>query len=81
MTASQQTPVTQRALLARVNRKLAADGQRMKQARQGTRAHQDLGDFYVIDLSRNALEASHCDLETWARDMGAMAPYERLVGE
>lgn len=70
--------ISRRALLARINRKLATEQKQMKQARQGTRLHQDVGDFYIVDLNRNTIDSMHCDLEGWGKELGAMAPYESL---
>ena len=63
-------PVSPRALLARINRKLVHDGECMKTCRSDSRWWHDLGDYYVVDLSRNFLTHKHYDLEEWGRDLG-----------
>ena len=70
-------PVTVRALEARVKRKLAADGERLGKTREGTRAHQDLGRYYIVDLSTNAVSSSFIDdLEPLAKELGLLADWE-----
>ena len=72
--------VSRRALLARINRKLSAEQMQMRQARQGTRLNQGVGDFYILDLSRNAVHDTYCNLEEWGKKLGAIAPFEVLEG-
>jgi hypothetical protein len=76
--AGQKVPVTTRALLQRVNRKLAADGMQLK-ATRGMRAVADLGDFYVIDASRNFVVDKYVNIEELGRKVGALRPWEVLA--
>jgi len=73
-------PVTQRALMQRLNRALRPRDEMVRQAR-GDRARQDLGDFYVVDAHRNVVVRQGIDLEAFAREMGVLKGYERLVGD
>lgn len=70
--------VTERALLARVNRVLAHDNLRLYRNREGDRAGAELGRFYIVDLRNNAIEASHCDLEKEARELDCLTDWETL---
>lgn len=73
-------PVTSRALEARVRRKLASDGQKLCKAREGTRAYQDLGRYYIVDIANNTVEASGIDdLEPMARELGLLGEYQSVV--
>jgi len=73
-------PVVERALLARVNRKLARDGPlRVKKLRGQAQAQ--LGDYCLLDLNRNTIKVAHLDLESYARDLGVLLPYVALVCE
>ncbi len=76
--------VTQRAFLARMKRHIAKEGETLKQAREGTRVHQEWGPFYTIDEQHNSL-ARQClelaTLEAWARDDGVLKPYEVIEAE
>jgi hypothetical protein len=71
-------PVSERALVQRINRKLWKESEVLKAARPNTRAVQDLGRYYVID-DRNRVVRQHCDLEEMGRELGVLAAYERLV--
>jgi hypothetical protein len=51
MVTSMQVPVSMRALLQRINRKLAKDGAVLKTLRGQRYAH-DLGRYYSVDLVR-----------------------------
>ncbi len=60
------------------NRSLAEDGEVLKTAR-GARALQDLGEYYVLDLSSNGVLRKDVDLEEFGRNLGALKPFEKLV--
>jgi len=70
-------PVTRRALLQRINRRLKEDQQVVKAAR-GDHAQQDVGEFYRLDYARNAVVEQHVDLEALGRKLKVLAPFERL---
>lgn len=65
--------VTERALTQRVDRALAKQGRKLV-AKRGT------GGWAVIDLQRNTLEREVSELESEARRLGVLKPYEELVG-
>jgi hypothetical protein len=73
-----KVPVTERALLQRINRKLAPEWQAVRKLRGDSHVH-DLGRFYGLDTYRNTIEATHIDLEAWGRELGVLAPYEALA--
>jgi len=52
----------------------------LKVAREGSRAEQNLGRYYVVN-DRNTVIDWHLNLEEYGRDWGALAPYEKLVSE
>lgn len=70
-------PVSERAVIQRINRALAPRGKKMCKTR-GERAYLELGDYYVIDISRNRIVDQNIGLEAFARELGVLAPYERL---
>jgi hypothetical protein len=45
-------------------------------ATRGERARADLGDFYVVDVDRNFLVATHVDPEAYGRELGVLRQYE-----
>lgn len=77
--ARQAVPVSLRALVARINRKLAPD--EMLKATRGERWRDELGDFYLVDLDANAVMAKHVDPESYGRKLGVLKAWERLQEE
>jgi hypothetical protein len=76
---TQQTvAVGERALIARINRKLAHDDQALRTTR-GERAYLDLGSFYILNLRTNFIDAYRVSLEDLGREVGALKPYEYVV--
>lgn len=63
--------ITMRALLGRINRKLAHEGEQLRTLR-GDRYFSTLGRFYVVDVIENLVIASHVDPETWGRELGVL---------
>lgn len=70
-------PVSERALVQRINRKLKETGEQLKKCRSN-RWRGELGDYFRIDISRNAIVDKHIDLEECGRETGALALSERL---
>jgi hypothetical protein len=73
-----KVPVSERALLARIKRKLAPDGVRLHKSREGSRALWEFGDYYGVSADNHVCNPSG-GLEGIARDLGVMKPYEELV--
>jgi hypothetical protein len=73
-------PITRRALVARLNRKLKADDQMIKFPRS-ERVKLDLGDAYVWDWRRNLALETFVDVEDMARELGVLHEWERLVDD
>jgi hypothetical protein len=78
MTKSIKLPVTERALLARVDRALAKTGEHLCKSHPDSTLRHSAGTFYRVALDRSKTVATHVDLETIARELGVMADYERL---
>lgn len=70
--------ITQNALMKRINRALAKEGERLTVTR-GERWRSELGDFYVLDVNMNAVVAKHCDPEKLGRELGVLRKWERLA--
>jgi hypothetical protein len=73
-------PVSERALIQRLNRKMHDSGQMVKTTRS-RRALHDLGRHYVLDVRRNRIDVHHIDLESFGREHGVLEPYEHLYEE
>jgi len=69
--------VSKPALMARINRKLAKEGQRLYASRS-PRSRLDFGDFYTVDLGTNFVAAAHLELEALGRELGVLKPYEQV---
>ena len=62
--------ITMRALLGRINRKLAHEGEQLRTLR-GDRDFSTLGRFYAVN-SMNHVIASHVDSAAWGRELGVL---------
>jgi len=72
-----KVPVTMRALIQRINRKLAAQGEKLKTYRGG-RSEVQLGRYYIIDVRRNFLVAGNQDPEGLGRELGVLKEWEKV---
>lgn len=70
-------PISERALVARIQRKLKPDGQRLIKHRVGTPAYNGLGQYCIVNQF-DADPATHQDLEKLAKALGCLKPYEKL---
>jgi hypothetical protein len=72
--------VTLRAVMQRINRKLAASGQKLKTARS-PRTEQSVGRFFVVDEDRNWIVEQRVDPEALARRLEVLAQWEEVDSE
>jgi hypothetical protein len=82
-------PVSERALVQRINRRLHANAKIdaaghvhgqwhcLKKTR-GARAVQELGEYYLLDVYRNAVLQHHVDPAKLAKQLEVLRPYEQL---
>lgn len=73
----QSVPVTRRALIQRVNRVLAKDGQAVKATRG--RAAESLGCYFRLDIKHKTVLARNVNLEQLGRELGALRGWESLA--
>jgi hypothetical protein len=78
MVKKQKVPVTERALIQRINRKLHDDDQMVKTTRGG-RAEMDLGRHYVLNWRINGVVHTNIDLEDLGRELGVLQDWEGLA--
>jgi hypothetical protein len=71
--------VTPRALVQRINRALGPE-EAVRRSRTD-RMEQDVGEYYVLNYSINAVTNVHVDLEELGRELGCLKPFETLVDE
>ncbi len=72
-------PVTEEAVLQRLNTRLQARGQVLQKCQHLSRACEALGDYYVVDFNQHLVIATHVQLESMAREEGCLADGEELV--
>jgi hypothetical protein len=68
--------VSERAVLQRVNRRLAHHGETLRSHRSW---QYRIAPYYHVDLYFNAMLGEHVDLEDFARNLGALADHEAVV--
>ncbi|WP_280554543.1 hypothetical protein [Halomonas sp. 25-S5] len=72
-------PVTERALTARLNRRLKKDGRKIHKTPPS--AQQELGTWHVVNLEQGTIAAHGIEsLEEFAREEGVLKPFEALEG-
>lgn len=76
---AKSSKVSAQALFARLNRRLATQGKALRKCREKSRDHHTLGDYYVIDIARNAVVQKHVDLGKLAKSLHALHAGERLA--
>lgn len=73
-----QKIVSERAMMARINRRLAKEGQKLCKTPPQSRWFNDLGAFHIVNENQNVIEAQHVDLEELAKELGTLKPGEVL---
>ena len=64
------------AVVKRINRRLAHNGERLLKSR-GERAWLEVGDYYIM-TDRNRIVATDVSPEDYAREAGVLAAHERV---
>jgi hypothetical protein len=74
--------LSERALVRRINRKLALEKQQLHVARDLLGGHENpnTGRYYVTDDRRNLI-AWHCNLQDLGHELGVMGKEDRTVGQ
>ena len=72
-TGKHQLSITRRALVQRINRHL----RKRNEALRATRGA-NTGEYHRVDISRNALIEERVVIEKLGRELGVLAPYEKL---
>lgn len=70
--------LSERAVEARINRKLAQDNKKLCKSRQNTMAYNNMGRYYIVDTYNNTLIRSEVNLKNLALELGVMAQWETL---
>jgi hypothetical protein len=72
-------PVSTRAVIARINRKLKPNGEMLKVMRG--RARSSVGDYCIVNFERNWIANPHVDPEAVGRELGVLEPWEEVMSE
>lgn len=78
--AKQRVPVSERAILQRINRKLKSGWKQLKTGR-GLLLERTIGRYYVIDIRRNCVTQQYVDVEELARELKVLQSWEELRAE
>jgi len=70
--------VTQKDLMALINRRLVLRGEILKKCAQSSWWHKSLGDYFLIDVESDSVIDTNTDLEKIARKTGALDNWEEL---
>ena len=76
--AEKTVPVSMRALIQRINRKLKPENETLKVLR-GDRWRNDLGNYFIVDFYRNVVVAQHVEPEKLGRELEVLKPWEHIV--
>jgi hypothetical protein len=71
-----KVPVSTRALIARINRKIAKDGEQLRKMRGPARMLSPT--YYVVDIQHNFVVSEFSDLEGFGRECGVLRAWEAL---
>ncbi|MEN3029806.1 hypothetical protein [Chromobacterium amazonense] len=71
--------ITEKTLFTRINRLLKSQGKRLRKCRIDSRVHQNLGDYYEVDLEHNLVTATHVDLERWGKELFLIKPSAAVI--
>ena len=72
-------PVSARAVLARLNRKLADRDMLIRKCRESSRSYYDLGEYYAINTKGGYIVAKKIDLSGLAMEEGLLKNYEAVT--
>ena len=77
MAKREKVPVSERAVIQRINRVLDKKGEVLKKTR-GAQAVVDVGDYYILNSSANAVIRHDVNVEALAKSLDVLADYEEL---
>ena len=63
--------ISERALVARINRSLSKTGERLRVCREASKWFDQLGRFYCVN-NHNRVSATHVNMKQWAKELKAI---------
>ena len=79
-TKATKVPISVRAVIQRINRKLKQDLEALKVSRS-ERMRFDVGRYYIVDYSINAIQHHNFDPEALGRELGVLKAWEQVRDE
>jgi hypothetical protein len=76
-----KVPVTMRALVQRINRKLKPEWRRLHACRRNSRVWRDLGDYYVVDTYNDMVVDTCVAPEVYGRWLGVLGTHEVVAAD
>ena len=73
-----KTPVSERALVARIKRALAKEHKALRRCRKDSRGFNDLGAYYMLDVYQNQVIDTHVNIEALGRKLNVLGVGETL---
>ena len=73
-----RVPVSRRALIQRINRKLPGH-ETLKTNRAPGSTHRELGRYFIVDEYNNSITCRFVDLKKLGRELGVLRGYERVA--
>jgi hypothetical protein len=73
---NETSPVTERALVARINRALAKQYKKLRRCRKDAQGFSDLGAYYLLD--GNTVIDTHVNIEALGRKLNVLGDRETL---
>jgi hypothetical protein len=74
---SDKIGLTRSAVIQRINRKLSANNERLRVTRNDERMLREVGHYYIV--GEEGVSRRNVDLETLARKLDILKPWERLA--
>ena len=76
-----KVPVSERALVGRINRALRDYDRMIRKNRPGGRAELEMGRYFELDTRINGATQYHVDIEQYGRELGVLKEWEELRDE
>jgi hypothetical protein len=78
MAKAMKAPVSVRAVVQRINRKLAHNDEKLRVTR-GRQMQMECGDYHIINFSMNAVVNKDVDPEALGRELGVLKDWETVT--
>lgn len=81
MQEHRKVKVTEKAVVARIRRKLASDGESLRRCRPNSRSYHELGDWYTTDDRIGAVIHKGINIAELAKELGVLKDWEEIDDE